>query len=167
MFVHRWHFISQEDADPVVDMGTFGQILEMDDDDDHDFSWSIVVNYFDQAQSTIKKMGASLWVSTSILSISYLRYLMPREAKNLADLSDQGHFLKGSSAALGVNKVKESCERMQHYGKLRDEEKGVNITKEDALDRIGKLIPRLQDDYAEAEKWLKDHYKALDIALDE
>jgi len=132
-----------EQADPIVDMGIFDQILEMDDDENHDFSWSIVVNYFDQAESTIKKIRAAL------------------EAKDLAALSNHGHFLKGSSAALGVNKVKESCTRIQNYGKLRDEDKGVGITQEDALGNIGKLIPRLEDDYAEAEKWLRDHYDSL------
>ncbi len=76
-------------------------------------------------------------------------------------LSNHGHFLKGSSAALGVNKVKESCERIQHYGNLRDEDKSASITQEDALDRIGKLIPRLEDDYPEAEKWLRDYYDSL------
>ncbi|KAF8333528.1 histidine kinase, phosphotransfer Hpt [Cantharellus anzutake] len=123
-------------------METFEQILEMDDDENHDFSWSIVLNYFDQAESTIKEMGSAL------------------EKEDLASLSRHGHFLKGSSAALGVKKVQESCERMQHYGKLRDEEKGVSITEKDALERIGKLIPQLKVDYAEAEKWLKEHYES-------
>lgn len=45
----------------------------------------------------------------------------------LAELSSLGHFLKGSSAALGIIKVQASCEKMQHYGNKRDEEEGVDL----------------------------------------
>lgn len=78
------------------------------------------------------------------------------ERKDLADLSDLGHFLKGSSGALGIDKVQLSCERMQHYGKLRDEEKGTNLTQDTALKMIADLLSGLKLEYAEAEKWLRD-----------
>lgn len=39
------------------------QLLEMDEDDeDREFSKSIVVNYFEQATETFEKMNAALWV---------------------------------------------------------------------------------------------------------
>lgn len=34
----------------------------MDDDDDHDFSKSIVWNYFEQAETTFGSMDKALWV---------------------------------------------------------------------------------------------------------
>ena len=43
-----------------IDMSTFEQILEMDDDDDRDFSKGIVYGFFDQAESTFDKMGKAL-----------------------------------------------------------------------------------------------------------
>ena len=44
-----------------IDAMTFEQILEMDDDeDDRDFSRSIVFGFFDQAETTFQKMEESL-----------------------------------------------------------------------------------------------------------
>lgn len=43
-----------------IDKSTFEQILEMDDDDDRDFSKGIVYGFFDQAESTFDKMGKAL-----------------------------------------------------------------------------------------------------------
>lgn len=44
-----------------IDRSTFEQILEMDDDeDDRDFSRSIVFGFFDQAEETFKKMDTAL-----------------------------------------------------------------------------------------------------------
>jgi osomolarity two-component system, phosphorelay intermediate protein YPD1 len=43
-----------------VDMVTFNQILEMDDNDDREFSSSIVTGFFEQAQETFSKMDAAL-----------------------------------------------------------------------------------------------------------
>lgn len=43
-----------------MDQGTFEQILEMDDDDDKEFSKSIVYGFFDQADNTFKKMEDAL-----------------------------------------------------------------------------------------------------------
>lgn len=46
--------------DELIDMNTFDQLLEMDDEDDHEFSQGIVVNYFDQANETFKDMDRAL-----------------------------------------------------------------------------------------------------------
>jgi osomolarity two-component system phosphorelay intermediate protein YPD1 len=44
-----------------VDMGTFSQILEMDDnEDDRDFSKQLVVKFFEQAEETFGKMDQAL-----------------------------------------------------------------------------------------------------------
>lgn len=44
-----------------IDMVTFGQILEMDEEDDHDFSKGIVFNFFDQVEDTIQKMESFMY----------------------------------------------------------------------------------------------------------
>lgn len=63
------HFCTQSDAGSVglpdfgdnIDQMTFEQILEMDDDEDErDFSKSIVFGFFEQAEATFKKMDACL-----------------------------------------------------------------------------------------------------------
>lgn len=44
-----------------------------------------------------------------------------REQKDLNQLSELGHFLKGSSATLGFTHVKDACEKIQNLGKMKDE----------------------------------------------
>lgn len=43
-----------------IDHSTFEQILEMDDDDDRDFSKEIVYGFFEQAESTFNKIEEAL-----------------------------------------------------------------------------------------------------------
>jgi len=87
------------DIGDSVDMPTFSQILEMDEsEEDREFSKPLVFGFFDQAEETFAKMDAAL------------------AAKELDELSKLGHFLKGSSATLGFNKVRDSCQVIQQYG---------------------------------------------------
>lgn len=46
----------------MIDMATFDQILEMDDDDDKEFSRAIVTGFLEQAHETFEKMEESLYV---------------------------------------------------------------------------------------------------------
>jgi osomolarity two-component system phosphorelay intermediate protein YPD1 len=77
-------------------------------------------------------------------------------------LSKLGHFLKGSSAAIGLTKVKESCERMQHFGNMKDETGTNTISEEDALINISTLLEKVKDEYKEAETYLKNFYTERD-----
>lgn len=125
---------------PVIDMDTFSQILEMDDDDTHEFSLSIVENYMEQADATFDSMTKAL------------------EAENLAELSRLGHFLKGSSAALGISQVQTGCEAMQHYGQLKHGSSGAKLDRKEALSLITPLLAKIKEGHAEADKWLRDFY---------
>jgi osomolarity two-component system phosphorelay intermediate protein YPD1 len=41
----------------LIDEETFFQILDLDDDDEtHEFSWSMVLAYFEQAEETFRDM---------------------------------------------------------------------------------------------------------------
>ncbi|EFW98891.1 phosphotransmitter protein [Grosmannia clavigera kw1407] len=83
-----------------VDVGTFSQILELDDSpQNRDFSNPLVYDYFTQAKETFEKMDEAL------------------RAKDLNQLSDLGHFLKGSSATLGFSTVRDHCQVIQQYGR--------------------------------------------------
>ncbi|KAH7336919.1 histidine phosphotransferase [Rhizoctonia solani] len=132
-----------------IDKSVFGQITEMDDEDDCDFSSEIVCDYFKQAVATIKELNDAL------------------ESRDFKTLSSKGHFLKGSSAALGVRKVQDSCEHIQHYGNKRDEVKGVDLTEEQALARIKLILPRLEKDYESAKIWLEKYYQEQGVDLEE
>ncbi|KAI4188087.1 MAG: hypothetical protein L6R41_002389 [Letrouitia leprolyta] len=112
-----------------------------DDEDERDFSKSIVFGFFEQAEQTFKKMDASL------------------DIRDLASLSSLGHFLKGSSATLGLTKVKDSCEKIQHYGANKDETGTKDVFDNDlCLERIRKTMVPLKHDYSEAESILKRFY---------
>ncbi|PKC14834.1 histidine-phosphotransfer domain, HPT domain-containing protein [Rhizophagus irregularis] len=128
----------------LIDHETFDQLLEMDDDDDHDFSKSIVWNYFEQAETTFGSMDKAL------------------EVRDLDELSKLGHFLKGSSAAIGLTKVKASCEKMQHFGNMKDETGTNTISEDDAITKISTLLEKVKDEYKEAETYLKNFYKERD-----
>jgi len=131
----------KSDPSQTIDIETFHQILDLDEDDTHDFSKGMAWAYFSQASSTFTEMDEAY------------------SKKDLAKLSSLGHFLKGSSAALGVAKVQASCEQIQHYGQLRDEDTGTDLTDKAALQKIGPLLTRVKAEYAVAETWLRKWYE--------
>jgi len=133
--------VSLPDLGDSIDAVTFEQILEMDEEDDREFSRSIVFGFFEQAEQTFKKMDDAL------------------KEGDLAQLSSLGHFLKGSSATLGLTKVKDSCEKIQHYGQKKDEEGTIDEPDEaKCLERIKETLVAVKEEYAEVEKVLKKFY---------
>jgi HPt (histidine-containing phosphotransfer) domain-containing protein len=70
--------------------------------------------------------------------------------------------LKGSSAALGLWRVQDSCEKIQNSGLKRDEEANKNLTPEEALKSIQKLLKQVKVDYHEAQIWLTDFYEEVE-----
>jgi len=130
------------EASDEIDRTTFEQILEMDDDEnEREFSRSIVFDFFDQAETTFKKMD------------SYLA------DKDLAQLSALGHFLKGSSATLGLTKVKDSCEKIQHFGARKDETGQLDEDDDElSLKRLGETIKAAKIEFHDVEKVLRKFY---------
>lgn len=85
--------------------------------------------------------------------------MISREDKKLQDLSSLGHFLKGSSATLGLSKVKEACEKIQHYGAGKDETGAVAQTDEaTSLKNIDATLKDAKHDYREVESFLRKFY---------
>lgn len=124
-----------------IDQSTFEQILEMDDDDDRDFSKGIVYGFFEQADGTFEKMEKAM------------------SQEDLKELSQLGHFLKGSSATLGLTKVKEACEKIQHYGARKDETGTINEPDEKvSLENIKKTLADVKEDYTDVETLLRRFY---------
>ncbi|KAJ7070006.1 histidine phosphotransferase [Mycena amicta] len=141
---------SSEPKAEAINMEVFSQILELDEDDDvHEFSKGMLTAYFSQASSTFEKMDKAL------------------ADKKLMELSELGHFLKGSSAALGISRVQEACERMQNYGGLRNEDGSGDIDEKEAISRIELLLPKAKSEYAEAERWLKKYYADKEVPFDD
>ncbi|KKK15117.1 hypothetical protein ARAM_006307 [Aspergillus rambellii] len=129
------------DMADTIDQSTFEQILEMDDEGENDFSKGIVYGFFDQAEVTFKKMETAI------------------KEESLVELSSLGHFLKGSSATIGLTKVKDACEKIQNYGAKKDET-GSNDQPDEkvALQSIEKTLTTLKKDYKEAENFLREYF---------
>jgi len=124
-----------------IDQPTFEQILEMDDDREREFSRSIVYGFFDQAESTFVKMEIAI------------------SKHELLELSQLGHFLKGSSATLGLTKIKDACEKIQHYGAGRDVSGLIDEPDEaKSLSNIKKTLVEVKEAYNEVVKLLKRYY---------
>ncbi|KAG8987055.1 hypothetical protein FRB94_005775 [Tulasnella sp. JGI-2019a] len=127
---------AKKNAKPPIDMETFEQILELDEDDeDKSFSKGIVDNYYEQVETTFTEMEEAL------------------KHKDLAKLSSLGHFLKGSSAALGVTQVQATCEKMQHNGHLKGDDGSGELSKDEAVKRIEVLVRDVRGEYKEAKEW--------------
>ena len=84
--------------------------------------------------------------------------LLPSEEEDLEKLSSLGHFLKGSSATLGLNKVRDDCEKIQRYGKKEDVEGTPVNDEKKCLDVISVTLKSLKEEYSEAEAVLKRFY---------
>lgn len=80
-------------------------------------------------------------------------------AGDLAKLSMLGHFLKGSSATIGLIKVKDGCEKIQNFGDMKDAT-GIHheADKEVCLQRIKDTLVVLKKDFAEVKKQLTEYY---------
>ncbi|GAA5820137.1 hypothetical protein JCM11491_003306 [Sporobolomyces phaffii] len=134
--------VGSPSTDEVVDMEVFGQLLEIDDDETHEFSKTLAFDYISQAETTFVEIEDALTV------------------KDLDALSRKGHFLKGSSAALGLQRVQHSCEAMQHFGKRKDANgEGPEVSETVALGRCRGLLKRLRKEQQEAKEWLEAFYK--------
>lgn len=147
-----------------IDTSTFQQILEMDDDEDErEFSKSIVYDFFDQANTTFQKMEDNLYVYTRRLWSATSRLILTSpicsDKKDLATLSSLGHFLKGSSATLGLTKVKDSCEKIQHFGARKDES-GANDEPDDevSLQKLETTIAQAKQEFSDVEQVLRKFY---------
>ena len=60
------------DCGDAIDPSTFEQILEMDDDEEREFSKSIVFGFFEQASNTFEEMQTKLCVLCNLLYKSTL-----------------------------------------------------------------------------------------------
>lgn len=67
--------------------------------------------------------------------------------------------MKGSSATLGLTKVKDSCEKIQNFGSQKDESGTIEETDDEkSLNRVKLTLAEVKVEYADAEKRLKQFY---------
>ncbi|KAJ2399158.1 Phosphorelay intermediate protein [Coemansia sp. RSA 2559] len=130
----------------ILDLDVFNQLLSMDDanDEEYEFSQDIVFDYFEQAKTTFADMDKAL------------------SAKDLAKLSSLGHFLKGSSATIGVKKVQDSCKHIQYLGKMQGMNGEGSVSRDEALRLIGQELKSGKAEFKKAEEFLRFFYEQAD-----
>ncbi|EKJ67726.1 hypothetical protein NXS19_007744 [Fusarium pseudograminearum] len=133
--------VGEVDFGDNIDMATFEQILEMDEPGDTEFSSSIVFGFFEQAEETFDQIKEAL------------------ENEELETLSSLGHFLKGSSATLGLIKIRDGCEAIQRYGKNENLDGSSLPDDEKCLKLIGDYFKAVKEDYATVEALLRQYYE--------
>lgn len=121
---------SKPSKQDIIDMEIFNQIVELDDGDSS-FVSAMVTEYLEQVDSTFNEMDQSM------------------ETKDLKQISQLGHFLKGSSAALGVKQVSLTCEKIQNTAK------GTPTDK--TIEEVTSLLKRVKEEYGAAKIWLLEY----------
>lgn len=76
----------------------------------------------------------------------------------MKQLSELGHFLKGSSATLGLVKVRDGCEKIQRFGKFENVDGSHEENTELCLKRSGEALAEVKADYEDVERRLKTYY---------
>lgn len=115
----------------------------MDDDEEREFSWAIVNGFLEQAIDTFEQMDTALG------------------GRDLIQLSSLGHFLKGSSATLGLIKVRDCCEKIQNLGYQKDETGTTDISDEnECLDCISIALNDMKEEYKKVKKFFEELYLA-------
>ena len=82
-----------------------------------------------------------------------------RDEKNLEELSSLGHFLKGSSATLGLVKVRDGCEAIQRYGKNENLDGSALDDDEKCLELIRDSFTVVKKDYDVVKEQLEKYYE--------
>ncbi|KAI1430670.1 hpt domain-containing protein [Xylaria sp. CBS 124048] len=129
------------DLGEAIDFYAFGQILDMEDSEDTNFTIEILYGYFEQAEETFQKMDKAL------------------KERDLDELCRLGHFLKGSSATIGLAKVRDSCEKIQRYGKKENADGSPEPDEELCLTNIGSTLNIVKSEYTDGRKLLLDYLK--------
>ncbi|TPX46867.1 hypothetical protein CcCBS67573_g10289 [Chytriomyces confervae] len=79
---------------------------------------------------------------------------------DIESLGRLGHFQKGSSAALGLRKVRNTCEQIQHLGRRIDKDgNALRLSDAEILEHLDRLVRQLFVVNREAENWLREFFK--------
>ena len=95
---------------PVIDMETFEQILELDEDEKHEFSADMVWQYFSQATVTFTDMDDALYVDHSLrhTAVHHLTQSCPFAVSQHKEITQRSlparPFLEGLLCGSGCSK---------------------------------------------------------------
>ncbi|CUM67132.1 uncharacterized protein PRCAT00004822001 [Priceomyces carsonii] len=130
----------------LVQWPVFSELVAMDEDEEG-FSKSLFTTFVAQVEDTFKEFDENL------------------KTQNLDKLSSLGHYLKGSAAALGLEKISSQCERIQNYGhKVNFDNyslKDSKLTEKDEdywIELIEDALEKAQDGFTKSRKALNEYF---------
>lgn len=140
-----------EESD-LINWTIFQELLLMDEDEEG-FALSLVETFVQQCNETFKKIE---------------ELIENKEAyseERLIELSGLGHYLKGSAAALGLQKIQDECERIQNYGKKDSSFDNYELVKEaktlsDWFACCGEAYREVRVYFAESKDLLAKYFQA-------
>lgn len=124
----------------IINWEILNEIVSMDEDDP-DFSKNLIIQFLDQAQTTFDQIEQELNTS-----------------QDLTQLSSLGHFLKGSSAALGLQRIAWACERIQNYGRKREGSLASQQDNAHYLSLIAETLQLARQEFGLAKQELSKFY---------
>jgi HPt (histidine-containing phosphotransfer) domain-containing protein len=80
----------------IVDEDAYKQLKELDDDDG-DFSSSVIVDFFESTMQQMTELHIKI------------------KARDYERAAEIAHFIKGGAAAIGAAQVRDTCDKLQYY----------------------------------------------------
>ena len=105
----------------------------------HSKTWRILCTSFRTLHTHLRE---------SIFTIANIHLSRFSKSKDLNKLSSLGHFLKGSSATLGLVKVQDYCEKIQNLGSGLDKTGTTSVDdREESLAGITSVLGEMKEEY--------------------
>jgi osomolarity two-component system phosphorelay intermediate protein YPD1 len=105
-----------------------------------------------QQSSNTRQRGTKHWTNGGFVSTN-------RGDNDLSTLSSLGHFLKGSAATLGFNKIRDSCQVIQQYGHKLNVDGTSEPDEKVCLKKISEALKTAEVDTTELEKIMNGFFK--------
>ncbi|SCU98420.1 LAMI_0F14554g1_1 [Lachancea mirantina] len=129
----------------VVNWDILDEIVSLDEDNP-DFSRNLIEQFLEQASTTFAQIDAEL-----------------QGKRDLAQLASLGHFLRGSSAALGLQRIAWACERIQNLGRKREgaADPAAPLSDDFYADQIASALAQARVEFDVARQELSKFYGTL------
>jgi hypothetical protein len=102
-------------VDHAVDAKVFSEILNLDDDEDQNFSRLLIIDFVELTKHTLDEMDAceDHYAASSDKWPTLSDRRSCREQKDFKQLGDKAGFLRGPCTTLGISKVGAICARIE------------------------------------------------------